>query len=206
MNSMGGVDYNPRASKCCRTTSVVWLFVLICVTSIWARSHYCTDSFVKVTAYRSVEIYSRLGRLDIEVCHSDVPARPQYQHSWRFFQNSGGDGFDASRWPRWQLVAGFGEMRTTYPSWGLLMPMGHIGSMTTTVQHEIWIRYWILWTIIAIAPIVRAHRGWVACWRRGTGRCVKCGYDLHGTPDRCPECGAACEAASPAGESPAAGN
>jgi hypothetical protein len=37
--------------------------------------------------------------------------------------------------------------------------------------------------------------------------CSHCGYDLAGNLSGiCPECGAACKAASPAGESPAAGN
>jgi hypothetical protein len=52
------------------------------------------------------------------------------------------------------------------------------------------------WLLIytAILPVawlaLRARRGWLHRHRRGRGLCPACGYDLRGTPDRCPGCGA----------------
>jgi hypothetical protein len=54
--------------------------------------------------------------------------------------------------------------------------------------------YFPSWSLAAIAGILPAM--W--CWRRRRervrrkfGRCVNCGYDLRGAPERCPECGEA---------------
>ena len=61
--------------------------------------------------------------------------------------------------------------------------------------------------VLFIIPTVLLARVYCKRWlRRSHGRCMTCGYDLVASPNRCPECGAACKAASPAGASPAAGD
>jgi hypothetical protein len=52
------------------------------------------------------------------------------------------------------------------------------------------------WLIAAGTPLTlynawRQHRQWRRDNRSWLGQCVECGYDLRGSPGRCPECGAA---------------
>ena len=55
----------------------------------------------------------------------------------------------------------------------------------------IFIPYWVLATLFAVAPIHFAIDLLRRRQRLRAGFCVVCGYDLRATPERCPECGAA---------------
>lgn len=53
----------------------------------------------------------------------------------------------------------------------------------------IWFALLVTGMLPTLACILRTRRQRLA-WRLANGMCVRCGYDLRGSPDRCSECGA----------------
>jgi hypothetical protein len=57
--------------------------------------------------------------------------------------------------------------------------------------HRLLVPHWLLVGLFAVLPASRGTRWFRKRFRAAKGLCPVCGYNLHATPDRCPECGTA---------------
>jgi hypothetical protein len=60
----------------------------------------------------------------------------------------------------------------------------------TSHSTEVAVPHWLLAALTAIVPAAWLRVTLIRRRRFRAGRCLACGYDLRGTPERCPECGA----------------
>ena len=167
-------------------SAVVSLLLCVVTAALWGRSHWATD----VAGYQgrrdAMAVLSNQGRLTV---HDDTLTslcrgfgRPGWVH-WHG---------PASPPTDWTASAG---MRWTFHLLGFSAQARRDGSAMTgpgTVTF-----FWPYWQVnvphpavaalLAVLPAVAIQRFRAARLRPGHYR--RCGYDLRGTPDRCPECG-----------------
>jgi hypothetical protein len=85
------------------------------------------------------------------------------------------------------------QSRFFTPHWRELyfLPRVSLHSPPNNQLSHIYIPLWIFAVVFAAFPLYRIRR-LLRTYRSGQqrrGLCMKCGYDLRATPDRCPECG-----------------
>lgn len=149
------------------------LFVAVCV--LWLRSYFRADSYYSGGDDGTL-LYVESGRGFVSVMRTSMD--PQFTSK-------------ETKWASSELPS--------YPMWGrpstLAQRLG-FWSMTAQGYHGLSCRWivpcWFLSVLTCVLPggwLIGHGRRRQRQRRIAAGLCVRCGYDLRSTPDRCPECG-----------------
>jgi hypothetical protein len=168
-------------SRLLNFAAIASLLLLVAAGTMWARSRRMWEWAAHQTdSGRLYTVTSRFGALDLDVTDGWRAGtfRPLELHSDSILI----DHLDApSEWS----ALGFGVNRRAQTV-GVQGGWSAPSSGTSLI-----VPYWSLCVAAPATPAAVARSRMRRWRRRRSGRCVECGYDLRGTPERCPECGAA---------------
>lgn len=138
------------------------LIGLLFSVGLWGASYFNVEYVSSRRQTRSLRVANGLLRVSQSMLIYKEP-----DPSWIGLHASGFTGFHTSWTPfyAYEKNPGFGYWRLTVPLW---IPTS-------------------LFSIMLLPPLVQSYR---RRKRKMLGLCVKCGYDLRGSKNRCPECGA----------------
>jgi len=149
-----------------KALAVISLIAIPLSIAFWQRSHANPVRYrFDLTLYKSLDVYLKDG-----VCGMQVLSMPTKVASRSEFRTS--LGYDAT--PNRASFLFSSTRRGPYRYTWLVFP------------------FWLLTSFLAATGAMPIVRGPVTLWwRRRTGRCTACGYNLTGNRSgRCPECGA----------------
>ena len=162
------------------------LLLFVATGGVWAMSRLSPGSYIRQTwdparfIYRQ-DVFSCYGgavsfgrtRIDLDM---EVPPWPSMRRPWSRLNNT---QFDRPMVPGWRVLSWahmFRVRHSRYPGWyegwGIQFELWPIAVCAT------------IWPALSMARMIRRRR------RTRSGLCPSCGYDLRGTSERCPECGA----------------
>ncbi len=162
------------------------LFAATCV--LWVRSYFVEDRLrrafdrhrlLEVDSYRGAFLVKR-DDLDADSVIADMfPALIWDNESITPERGYGenGDSMDSVSWRKARYL-GFGFGRSSF---------------FEGIQYSVVVPFWSVAALTALMPASLIHRWFGRRRRQKRSVCVKCGYDLRATRDRCPECGTTLE-------------
>jgi hypothetical protein len=159
------------------------LSLVLCVTMLgfWVRSYWKFDEFYsQVSNEPAAGCCSLDGNLEFYLYPRLLYARLAYLGGakwgllWYVYERK------STQW--------IGEcgMKSMHPP---RYNLGSLGIFFSTNGDCIYARHWMLALFFAILPLLALVKTLKRTYQMIGGRCVRCGYDLRATPDRCPECG-----------------
>ena len=144
-----------------KALTILSLIGLLLSVGLWAVSYLNVEYVSSRRQTRSIRVANGLLRVS-----QSMLIYEETNPSWLGLHSSGFTGFHTLWTPSYSY-----DKNSRFRYWRLAIP------------------FWIptsLFSIILLPPLVQSCR---RRKRRKLGLCVKCGYDLRGSKDRCPECG-----------------
>lgn len=150
------------------------LLLTVVISAVWIRSYFIRETLEWTTAGYSRQMWIDGGKFLAQLTYEPDHL---FDSPLRYGRGPASLNKHLPWWRHWWVDWRAGPMDD---------PSGGIRDRVLTIP---------LWMFLLGLGIVPALISWrVGCKalrtsRRRSGLCIACGYDLQGTPDRCPECG-----------------
>ena len=175
-------------SRICSTIAVLLGIALFGLTlTSWVRSYRSFDVFT--TGWPWPFLISVLpGSIHLDV-HYDHPTTSGPWGDWHLILRPLPPGVSHDPAEVSRLLTHFSVKWQPTPP-----PRGKMAGYDATVMFRLEFPHWFLLTLVLVAFggwwwWLRGRRAALRKHRIRAGECGQCGYDMRGTPERCPECG-----------------
>lgn len=187
--------------KCLAFNLLAGVSLLACVgiSALWVRSQfrsdtisYCNDAWGDSSAAQQTDSSIAARRPSWSTGHWNDYWRLSTACQVLEFAN---ERIDINANIEGQLVSNGWNYVTELPDdssvawWPSFTKTGKYAPPNVNGQMKLTLPYWLLTGVFGTLPAIAAMRGIRYLGDKQPGRCNRCGYDLHATPDRCPECG-----------------
>lgn len=180
-----------------RVLTIVSLLCFLGVATLWVRSRWFDELMILQWGRHSGDrwrfVQASLGSTAgsfIASMEIQNTTDPQYLRFYRkmpvgptvLFRSRDRTGWAASTSggrSRWWNRLGFYHASSTS------------GAPLVVFEHWVGMPHWLFLPILSVMPLRWLRGAWKRGRRRRAGLCLRCGYDLRASPERCPECGTA---------------
>jgi len=161
--------HHPSTSPRCtvsRLVIVISLLLTLAAGVVWVRSYWVLDTLFYERHGTRPTLHVGGGRIAFDYWH----VYPE-DLGWRYARQ-----FDHVSYPPAPTL--YPTVRYVQPS-----PLSNIRHWRATMP------LWLLCLFCSLPLWLQARRWFLRRRRQSHNLCVRCGYDLRATPERCPECG-----------------
>lgn len=160
--------------------SAVPLLLSAAMAAFWVRSHVASESCYWRREMWELSLSASQGRIAFYWGEPSNDEGSSYRVGFGHARTRPPAGFDL------YLPAGVGTNWPVFDGGGFAL----VGGQWDGLRHwSLVVPCWFLVVAFAFLPSVRWFWAIRATRARASGQCLRCGYDLRATPDRCPECG-----------------